>query len=260
MLVCGVDLETTGLLPGDDYITEIGAALFKSSSWEPQATFSTFVYEPKALPLTPEIVKLTGITDDMVKSGSSIINALQKFEHFSEQSQAFVAHNKDFDQAFLLASAARAGYTFRPEFKAKPWICSKNEVKTHFGRRCTKLSHLAVDYGLLVDGSKLHRALDDVLLMGQVLAKSDMTLNMIIDWIKEPWIYMEALVEKPWLDAGKSTSEAKKHGYGWEKAYGDSYVFSKKWIKRCKESEYEAEKAIQTSFKRIRVTKDSSPT
>jgi DNA polymerase III epsilon subunit-like protein len=256
MLVCGVDFETTGLEPGKDFITEIGAVLFHDSTWEVRGRFSRFVYEPKALPLSEDIVRLTGITDKMLtEQGVPTREALLSFADFSSEAVAFVAHNKDFDQGMFKAEVERSKVELSLATLNKSWYCSKGDIKAHEGKRCTKLSHLAVDYGLVVDGGKLHRALDDVLLMGQMIAATKTSFIEMKTYAEEPWVYIQAITKGPWVDGGKSTNEAKKLGFAWEKCNGTySPIFSKKWVKRVKKSALEEElKKPAETFQRLTI-------
>ncbi len=249
-LVVGIDLETTGLVAGKDNITEIGAVLFDADTWEDTGKrYKTFVYHANSIPLTDEIKKLTKISDEDVKSGLLPHEAYRGLQEFAKDAIGIVAHRKEFDASFLNLNATRDGFVWDPKFAALKWICSKFDVKTHANKSCTTLSHLALDYGLAVDGSKLHRAVDDVLLMGQVLQKAGMTYDQIIKYVMEPWVYIKALVSFNQKD------DAKKHGYSWEKIYnaGNSPIFPKTWIRRVKESEFEAEIKKEVPFKRERL-------
>ena len=54
-----LDLETTGLSPKDDGITEIGAVILEDG--QPPREWSTLVRPPRPIP--PEISRMTGITN-----------------------------------------------------------------------------------------------------------------------------------------------------------------------------------------------------
>ena len=69
------DIETTGLKVMQEEITEIGAVVLKNG--EITETFQTFVNPGKRL--TPEIIGLTGITDEMLKDAPNLKDALTAF-------------------------------------------------------------------------------------------------------------------------------------------------------------------------------------
>ena len=58
-----LDLETTGLSPRDDGITEIGAVILEEG--KPTREWSTLVRPKKPIP--PEIARMTGISNEMVR-------------------------------------------------------------------------------------------------------------------------------------------------------------------------------------------------
>lgn len=251
-VVCGVDVETTGLDLKKEWVVEIGAILFDSETWVEEKRFQVLINRPEAFPL--KCVEIHGITEEMLlKEGVGAVQAFNMFQDFVKDAEMFVAHNANFDAEMLTENFKRTpAFELSDSILKKPWICSKSDVKSHLGRNCTKLSHLALDYGCVVDGSMLHRAVNDVEIMGRMLAKTKLTAQQMLEWSREPWVYLEALVEKPWVDNGRSRDLAKKEGFGWEKAPG-SYepVFNKCWVKRVKQSELENEKARNVGFKRL---------
>ena len=73
--VLGIDIETTGLKVDREAITEIGAVVLKDGQVTDR--FQTFVNPGRRL--TPEIIGLTGITDEMLKDAPELKEALTAF-------------------------------------------------------------------------------------------------------------------------------------------------------------------------------------
>ena len=96
------DIETTGFSPVKNRIIEIGAV--KVSGGEIVDRFSTFVNPETPIPF--EIVKLTGIHDDMVMDSPTIETILPEFLEFCGDA-VLVAHNANFDMSFIKENAKR---------------------------------------------------------------------------------------------------------------------------------------------------------
>ena len=100
---CIFDTETTGLDPGSEYLTEIGAVIVENGQIVDQ--FDTFVKPPK--PITPRITELTGISNEMVADAPDEKEAFEKFLAFAN-GRILVAHNANgFDIRFLRAICRR---------------------------------------------------------------------------------------------------------------------------------------------------------
>jgi DNA polymerase-3 subunit alpha (Gram-positive type) len=102
-----VDIETTGLCFDDDEIIEIGAVKIYNN--EILDRFSSFV-KPKR-PVPTNIINLTGITNDMLKSAPSIEQILPSFMEFLGEG-IFVAHNAEFDSGFIRRETIKLGISF----------------------------------------------------------------------------------------------------------------------------------------------------
>lgn len=91
------DLETTGLYPNSgDTIIEIGAV--KLTKGKVIDRFDLFINPGK--PLSDEIIKVTGINDDMLKNGITEKEGVEKFKNWIGDIP-LVAHNAKFDIAFI---------------------------------------------------------------------------------------------------------------------------------------------------------------
>ena len=104
-----VDVETTGWLPGEAAITEIGAV--RLNGGEITGEFASLV-RPGG-PIPADICELTGITDAMVSRAPSAYAALSAFLSFA-RGCVLVAHNAPFDVGFLTAACAASGIRWPP--------------------------------------------------------------------------------------------------------------------------------------------------
>ena len=108
------DIETTGLSVQNCYITEIGAVKIQNGTVKDR--FNTFVNPEHPIP--EEIVKLTGITDEMVQNAPRVGEALQNFFSFIGNDASagkfplLIAHNANFDIGFIRYFAGLCGLPF----------------------------------------------------------------------------------------------------------------------------------------------------
>lgn len=100
------DLETTGLRPDSEEITEIAASVIRDGQIIDE--FQTYVNPHKHIP--EEITKLTGITDQMVADAPDLSQAIPMFIEFVA-GRPLVAHNAGFDMSFLHAACKRLHIT-----------------------------------------------------------------------------------------------------------------------------------------------------
>jgi DNA polymerase-3 subunit epsilon len=99
-----VDVETTGWLPEDSRITEIGAV--RLSGGQLTGEFSSLVNPGSPIPA--DITGLTGISDEMVRSAPPAATVLPAFLGFANGC-VLAAHNAPFDLGFLTAACRMSG-------------------------------------------------------------------------------------------------------------------------------------------------------
>lgn len=165
---CVLDLETTGFSFRTEKITEVGIMKIKGGKVIDE--FSCFVNPEKAIP--PEVVKVTNITDDMVKDAETIDKVFPKILEFIEDS-VLVAHNADFDMGFLKYNAQELGYELNNTYMDTLRLA--RELFPDYKKY--KLGIIAENLGIKVEVA--HRALDDV----------DTTVKVF-------WVMLDMLKEK----------------------------------------------------------------
>jgi DNA polymerase III subunit epsilon len=156
-----VDLETTGMVPEEAMITEIGAVLVCGG--RVRAQFSSLVNPGSAIP--EQVAVLTGISDAMVASAPPLATVLAGFLSFA-QGCVLAAHNASFDIAFLTAACKSCGLPW-PDFQVLDTVelarrvLGEQEVADH------KLGTLATHFNTRI--KPRHRALPDALATADVL-------------------------------------------------------------------------------------------
>ena len=165
------DLETTGLSPLSEKVTEIGAVKVRNGLIIDR--FSTFVNPQKSIP--DKIVELTGITDDMVKGAPTIEEVLPKFLEFCEDT-VLVAHNAGFDTGFIKYFARQQGLVVNQTI-----LDTVELSRTLFPElKRYKLNLIAKHLGITLDNH--HRAVDDAEATAEIFIK-------MIGILKEKDIY-----------------------------------------------------------------------
>ena len=158
-IVC-FDIETTGLKVTQEAITEIGAVRLRNG--EIVETFQTFVDPERRL--TPEIIGLTGITDEMLRGAPKLKDALTAFLAFSGGAP-LAAHNAEFDISFIRAGCRKCGIPFEPTY-IDTLILAQNLLP---GLGKYKLDIVAEH--LQLPQFNHHRASDDAVPVAQMLTK-----------------------------------------------------------------------------------------
>lgn len=154
------DIETTGLSPHSDNLTEIGAV--KVQNCEIVDSFSTFV-NPK-MDISYQIQELTRITNEMVKDAPSLEEALPEFLEFTKDS-VLVAHNADFDTGFIYQKCQQLGLEYN--FEKVDTLTLARIINTNLKR--FSLDKVCKEMGVVLAGH--HRAVNDAQATAEVFIK-----------------------------------------------------------------------------------------
>lgn len=221
-----LDTETTGTDAVRDEIIELAMVPFKyDAEGRICAVGEAFVAlrEPK-IPISEEITRITGITNDMV-AGKSIDP--HDVAAFITQAAVVVAHNAQFDRRFV--------ERLYEGFKLKGWACSMSQVDwIGEGFEGTKLSYLASQCGFFFDG---HRAQNDCLagleILGRPLKSGRTVLAHMLETARKPnW--------RIWADRSpfEQKDKLKARGYRWN---GEEGPAAKAWYIDVDEADRQAE-------------------
>ncbi len=145
-----LDIETTGVSPGRDRITEIGALVYEDGKIVRR--YETLI-NPE-VPIPQYIITICGITDEMVKDAPLFQDVAEELMELAE-GRIFVAHNVSFDYGFIRAEYERTGIEFN-----LPRLCTVQLSRKLFpAQRKHNLDAVMERMGLQC--SRRHRALDD---------------------------------------------------------------------------------------------------
>lgn len=217
MKVLGLDIETTGLDPNNDSVTEIGAVLYDVESCTPLEMMNRVIKTTDKIP--DRIVRLTGITDEIVQNhGKDMLEVISEFNSLSSQADYLVIHNAPFDLGFL-KSLEPVGI----QGLDKPVIDTMRDLPIDDAvHQSVKLTHLCATHGFLNPFS--HRAIFDVLSMLKVL--SCYNFNGVIAYKNSPTIRVIANV------SFEEKDKAKNAGFRWNGS-------KKYWFKEMKQHEFD---------------------
>lgn len=156
------DLETTGLNPASEEITEIAAV--RVVEGEIRDSFQTYVNPHKPIP--PEITELTGISDETVADAPDLDKAVPEFLAWAGEGRyPLVAHNAGFDMGFLRTACQRLG--IEREFTSIDTLEMSRLMLPHMHK--FKLNILAKE--LQVGPFEHHRASEDAAVLGRIYVK-----------------------------------------------------------------------------------------
>ena len=185
MKILGFDVESTGLDPKKDSITEMGLVLYDTDLKTP-VRISGFLV--KGGFISEEITRITGITQAAVDTygfePSMAVKAIAQMANFAD---FFCAHNAPFDKGFLEELFKRQGFNLQE----KPWIDTRTDLppEAYKKGKSASLKYLCADHGFLYSA---HRAVNDVLAMFQLLAMYD--IDTVLKRAATPNVEVRAVV------------------------------------------------------------------
>lgn len=149
-----IDTETTGLDPAKDRAIEVGAILYSIEHQTSLASVAFLISHHENPAEHINRIPVAALDDPKVEErGDSMLS------HMISQADCIVAHNAEFDAAFLSIS--------------KTWVCTKNDVSwpNHEHVNGKSLVNIALDHGIGV--STAHRALADCQLIAALFDRCD---------------------------------------------------------------------------------------
>ena len=152
-----VDVETTGLSPAAEKITEI--AVYIHDGKQIVDEFQTLVNPEKKIPY--RIVQMTGINNTMVHEAPKFYEVAKKIVEITKD-KVLVGHNVRFDYNFIRNEFRSLGFDFR----RKTLDTVRLSRKLIPGRRNYSLATLCADLG--IENQARHRAAGDALATAQL--------------------------------------------------------------------------------------------
>ena len=227
MILCGVDIETSGLDKEVDHITEIGWSIKRHGIKRPLIDKRFYVRGATTIP--DKVKQLTEIyphhCEVLGKDLGVIINELLLDIRLTK-AEAFVAHNVAFDRTWLEHKAPELTNTI-------PWIDTLHDIdwsKTDV--RSRHLPYLCAEYGFI--NPFPHNAMADVWAMLRVL--DEFEIAEVYERSKSPMVTVAALVDFEQKD------KAKEQKYRWQ-SYNDR-EYPKRWVKVIKECDLDREQEV----------------
>jgi len=156
------DTETTGFnAKGDDRITEIGC--IELIDMLPTGREFHALVNPDR-PIPEKVTELTGHTWDKLKDKGKFEKHAQAFLDFIGDSQ-LIAHNADFDRAFINAELARNGFPIIP---TKRFTDTLQIAREKFPGSPASLDALCKRFGISLAARDKHGAIIDSILLAEV--------------------------------------------------------------------------------------------
>jgi DNA polymerase III epsilon subunit-like protein len=230
-----IDFETTGLDTKTCRPLELGAALVSNDFKDVYQSFNCLIHDSSYPVITEEITNLTNIKHSMLEFACLPEDTWDGLRAMAQHVDGVVAHNAAFDRAVVFT--ANKDEESLEWLLDKTWLCSIQDVEKFDALKSKRLMHIALEVGVTVDPTGLHRASADVELMRRMLVSAGETWENMYEYHMEPNVYLQAQCDGPWIDGGKSTNMAKELGYSWEIPRGapEGVKFAKAWVKKVKQ-------------------------
>lgn len=184
MTVRVIDTETTGTDPATDEICEVASIDIKKVDGLFRAVNPLSTFAAISKPMPAEAAAVHHIIDADLRGAPKIDAALVPFVEHDDAELVFVAHNADFERAFL-----------KPWMRSQRWICtykvalrvlpdlprhSNQFLRYHFG--------YITPFGMERDALPTHRALSDCYVTGAVFLKLMQlaSFSQMVAWSDEP--------------------------------------------------------------------------
>jgi DNA polymerase III subunit epsilon len=174
--IIAFDTETTGAFAVESEIVELGAVKWVNGKIVDK--FSTLL--KPSHDMSPENIRIHGITNEMVKDSPKMATEIIKFCEFIDGS-ILVAHHAPFDLGFVAIDIEAHNLKFPNTLN----LCSSLISRALLHTTNHKLQTLIKELGLI--GGEAHRAYDDAYACLQVLFKcfekldADATLKRLLD-------------------------------------------------------------------------------
>jgi len=156
------DTETTGLIEHEALplekqprIIEIGAVLVRGGQ---EVDYFSSLVNP-GVPLSPDIVRITGLRDEDLKGAPTFIEIYGALNRFFQGEDEVVAHNCRFDQMMLVFELRRFGLEHSFKYPMR-WVDSRTVYPGRLQRWAQERDPTFVN--------QTHRALDDARLLARL--------------------------------------------------------------------------------------------
>ncbi len=154
------DIETTGLSPEKNRITEVACVIVRGG--EIIAEHQSLVNPEQAIPLA--IQQMTGISNVMAFAAPKGGEIFPEIRRWIPDDAVFVAHNVSFDFNFLQSSFRRHGVA---EMRQEKLCTARLARRILPARKSWALNHLAAHFGIKINGR--HRAMGDAMATARAL-------------------------------------------------------------------------------------------